>query len=370
MSTVIDLHAHPSLKTWLGGKRLGRRQRAKTGFAPLTLRSSYPSLRAGGVGVVWSSIYVPERRLASDCWLLWAASLLVPRLRRALGAEDPSRIAHRVIDHVEAEVDRVNEDEGATVITVPRDNGELDAAEAAGQLAFLHTFEGAHVLNGDLANVRAFHRRGVCSITLAHFYPNEAAPPVDAIPDDLLLRRLGCFRYREDLDAGLTSFGAELVAEMREVGMIVDLTHATPRARRQVYALPDPRHRPLVLSHTGMATLRDHPLNASPEDVRAVADTGGVIGVILYNHWLAGHGAEDRLHHVVRHVRELARLGGDDCVAFGSDFDGMTDPPDDLREPAHWPRLTRALETAGFDAARIEKFAYGNARRVLRDGWV
>ena len=274
-----------------------------------------------------------------------------------------------MIDHVEAEVDRVNEDAGATVITVARDNGELDAAEAAGQLAFLHTVEGAHVLNGDLANVRAFQRRGVCSITLAHFYPNEAAPPVDAIPDDFLLRRLGCFRYREDPDAGLTSFGAELVGEMRDVGVIVDLTHATPRARRAVYGLSDPRHRPLVFSHTGMATLRDHPLNASLEDVRAVADTGGVIGVILYNHWLAGHGAEDRLHHVVRHVRELARLGGDDCVAFGSDFDGMTDPPNDLREPAHWPRLTRALEIAGFDASRIEKFAYGNARRVLRDGW-
>ncbi|MFP4623645.1 MAG: dipeptidase [Gemmatimonadota bacterium] len=366
---VIDLHAHPSMKTYLGDRKLTRARRARKGFAPLVLRTTYPALRAGGVSAVLSSMYVPERRLLSDCWLFHLFGLYMPRLREALREDDPSRIAHRMLDHVEAEVARSNRELGEDAIAIPRSYAELEAAEASGRLALLHTFEGAHVLAGDLANVRAFQRRGVCSITLAHFYPNGVAPPVNAVPADFFLRRCGCFRYQGNPEAGLTPLGHAVVEEMLEVGVLVDLTHCTPRARREAYGVPNPRARPLVMTHTGMATLRDHPLNASREDARAIAATGGVIGIIFYNHWLAGPEAEDSSAHVVRHARELHDLAGEDAVAFGSDFDGMTTPPDDLRDPTGWPVLRRGLERAGFTASQVDKFLGGNARRVLRDGW-
>ncbi len=367
---VLDLHAHPSLKTYFTGRTLQHHQRARAGLAPHRLRSSYPSMRAGGVGALCSSVYVPERRLRSDCWPLAVAAVFLPRLRAPLRGDDPFRLANLVLDHVEREVARVNGAEGKTLLQVVRSNRELDGVEAAGSMALLHAFEGAHVLNGDVANVRRFQARGVCSITLAHFYDNGIAPPVDAIPHDLFLRRLGCFRARHDLDRGLTRLGFEVVEEMLEAGVLVDLTHSTPRARQDAYAMPNPRGRPMVMSHVGMATLFPAPLNASPADVRAIADLGGVVGIILDEYWLTGTRVGNALEHVVRHVRELTRLGGEACVAVGSDFDGMTDPPDGLREPAGWPRLRRALLSDGFSPVQVERFLAGNARRVLRDGWI
>ncbi len=92
---------------------------------------------------------------------------------------------------------------------------------------------------------------GVAMITIAHFYPNGVAAPVDAIPPDFALKKLGCFREPKDLTKGLLALGPDVVQEMFERGVVVDLTHCTPAARNDVYALANPKRRPLVFSHVG-----------------------------------------------------------------------------------------------------------------------
>jgi len=162
----------------------------------------------------------------------------------------------------------------------------------------------------------------------------------------------------------LPPLGRVVVEEMFRCGMIVDLTHCTVPARRDVYAIPNPG-RPLVMSHVGIDALHPNPMNANAQDIAAIAASGGVIGIIFYNYWLTDDPHHsDILSHVVDHVAALVAAGGEDIVAFGSDFDGMTDPPDDLREPAEWPALVTALEQR-FTAAQVDKFTGGNARRVL-----
>ncbi len=114
-------------------------------------------------------------------------------------------------------------------------------------------------------------------------------------------------------------------------------------------------------------------MNPTDEEIRVIAATGGVIGVIFYNHWLTTENVKkdgaDTLASVIQNIRHIYRVGGEDCVAFGSDFDGMTDPPDDLKEPGDLPNLTAALMVDGYTPEQIKKFLGGNVQRVLQEGW-
>lgn len=360
---VVDLHAHPGLKISLFGLRPDRCHRPGSAFNPLSLRCDLPKLVAGGVNVLCAAVYVPERGLLDDCPALNAATHLVPPVRHLIEG-DPCRGALRMLDDLEAALRHVPATGGVRPAVVGAASGVHDAL-ARGDLAVVHTLEGAHHLAGDPANVRRFHARGVAMLTLAHFYPNGMAPPVNGIPP--AQRVLGCFRRPKDLDAGLTPLGMDVLDEMLAVGMLADLTHCTPRARREALARIGTRA-PVVMSHVGAASLHDDPMNPAPDEVRRIADTGGVVGVIAMDHWLGGHTGQGGIALMVETVRALADQGGMDAVAIGTDFDGFTDPPDDLPDPAHLPRLTEALLAAGLGETDVAKFLGGNALRVLGGG--
>jgi membrane dipeptidase len=362
---VVDLHAHPSLKTTLFGLRWDRRHRAGSAFNPLSLRCDLPKLVAGGVDVLCSAVYVPERGLLDDCLPLRLATLFVPPFRRLVEG-DPFRGAMETLDEFEHIVATTPPVAGVRA-ALARSPAELAAHRDAGHLAIVHTLEGGHHLAEDAAHVARFAARGVAMLTLAHFYPNGVAPPVDGVPPSH--KSLGCFRSPKDLTAGLSPLGHDVIEEMLRVGMLVDLTHCTPPARREALDRIGTR-RPVVLSHVGAGTLHDTPMNPDPVDVRRVADSGGVIGVIAMDYWL-GRGGSDGggVALMVRTMRTLMDQGGIEVVALGTDFDGFTDPPDDLPDPAHLPRLTDALLAAGFHETAVERILGGNALRVLSEGW-
>ncbi len=371
-ATVVDLHAHPSTKTYFGNAKLTERQAAKKGFNLTRLRTNHPSLVAGGIDVLCSAIYVPEQNLKKDCWVFELGGIAIPKLDDALN-HPAEHTARTMLQQIETDVATVNATDPTRRMAIVKNNEELDRAVGRGDIAVIHTLEGAHPLMGDPANVATFKDLGVALITLAHFYPNQVSPPVEAIPHDFFLRALNCFTFEEDLSLGLLPQGPAVVEAMFDHGVIVDLTHSTPVARQEVYALPNPKHRPLVMTHVGTKAIRDVDMNPSDDEIRTIAETGGVIGVIFYNYWLTHADVAsldaDTLAFVLNHVRHIVNVGGEDCVAFGSDFDGMTDPPDDLREPADWPNLTAGLLAEGYTTSQIGKFLGGNARRVLQDGW-
>lgn len=97
--------------------------------------------------------------------------------------------------------------------------------------------------------------------------------------------------------------------------------------------------------------------------------SGGVIAVIFMNTWLGEHENKNGLDAIVATIRQITVVGGIDSVAIGSDFDGFTDPPDDLKDIAEMPRLTEALLEAGFSETEVEKILGLNMERVLHDGW-
>jgi len=362
---VIDSHVHPSLKTYLFRKKFVKTHRSGGAFNPFTLRVDLPKIIAGGVDAVISSIYLPEKGLLDDCKVLKFLRPFSPRRIRRLFTGDPLQRTIEILDHFERAVDTTRTN-GRELARVVRSTDELLAAKEEGVIAVVHAVEGAHSLGGRIESVEILAQHGVCMLTLAHFYENEVAAPVVGIPETM--QRFGCFKQPKDLERGLGAIGPAVVEEMLRLGVIIDLTHCTPKTRSEVYDLCGTR-RPLVFSHVGVQPLADVPMSPTAAEIARIADTGGVVAVIFMNYWLGEHDQKDGLDTIVATVKEIVDAGGIETVAIGSDFDGFTDPPDDLVDISRMPRLTDALLGAGFGDDDVEKILGTNLMRVLRSGW-
>lgn len=223
---------------------------------------------------------------------------------------------------------------------------EVEAAARDGVTAALLGVEGAHALDGDLDTLDRFARRGVRYLGLLHFSANEAGYPAFG-------------RGRRDSE-GLTSFGKALVRKCESLGVIVDLSHINKRGFLDACRMATV---PPVVSHTGVVGAYEHWRNIDDEQLRALADKGGVAGVIFCPRYLGGDG----LDPVIAHIRHIIDVAGEDTPALGSDWDGMIVPTRDLRDAAHLPLLTDALLKAGFSKRVIAKILRENVMRVLRE---
>ena len=362
---VIDAHVHPSLKTYLFRKKLHKTHRSGGAFNPFTMRVDLPKTIAGGVNALISSIYLPERGLLEDCKPLKLLSKIAPKRMRRLFKGDPFERTIEILDDFESAVAKANR-HGRELARVVRSTDEIRQAKADGVVAVIHAVEGAHSLGGQVENVETLSDRGVCMLTLAHFYANEVAAPVVGIPPSM--QKLKCFKQPKDLNLGLGPLGPPVIEEMLRLGMVIDLTHCTPKARGEAYEICGSQ-RPLVFSHVGVLPLAEDPMSPTEDEIRTIADTGGVIAVIFMNYWLGEHESKDGVDAIVATVKAIAEVGCIDAVAIGSDFDGFTDPPDDLKDIAQMPRLTHALLEAGLSDTEIEKILGLNMERVLRMGW-
>ncbi len=118
-----------------------------------------------------------------------------------------------------------------TRLEVAKSRRELEEVTARGNIAFLHAVEGGHSLEENAANAQKFFDLGVSSLTLAHFYFNGVASPVDGVPKKM--KPPFCFRRKKDLSKGLELLGRDVVEEMVRLGMLIDMTHCTPLARER-----------------------------------------------------------------------------------------------------------------------------------------
>lgn len=200
--------------------------------------------------------------------------------------------------------------------------------------------EGAHPLEGEIANLDRLEAAGYRLIGLHHFFDNELGGSLHGVGD-----------------AGLTDFGRQVVKEVAARGMILDLAHSSPQVARDVIEMTD---MPLVVSHTGIRSHCDTKRNYPDDLMQAIAATGGVIGI---GYW-EDVTCDDSPLGVARTIEAAIDLVGEDHVALGSDYDGTVTTGFDTAELA---ALTQAMLDIGLTEAQIRKVAGGNMVRVLRD---
>ena len=380
-ATIVDLHVHPSMQQQLFRRNLNWRyviDRTLHGN-PMSVRASFPRLHDGGFDVIFSTVYVPERGILKDFPIVKWFRFLRPDLWRKLIVSSPYDATLKIMDDMEAAVassTRDNSMKMAHTVT------ELEAVLVLQKrrerpIAVIHAVEGCHSLgykeasDDDVMNhLEALYQRGVISITLAHFYPNRVVNPCYPFPEDIARLAANPTLWR-DLTLGLTDLGKRVVERMIELGMLIDLSHSTPVARRQVYDIVDTSGKrvPLIASHVGAYAVDPSPYNMTDWEIQRIARDGGVIGVIFMPYWLMPKESGQGINFISRHIQYLVDTGGEDVVGIGTDFDGFTTPPDDLDNASQMPRLTQRLVVDGHSEARIKKILGGNALRAIRQGW-
>jgi membrane dipeptidase len=201
------------------------------------------------------------------------------------------------------------------------------------------TIEGAHALEGDLANLDRLYDAGFRMIAPSHFFDTEIGGSAHGL-------RKG----------GLTELGKKWVARMEAKRMIVDLAHASPQTIDDVLALA---RRPVFVSHTGvLATCATYNRNLSDEQLRRIAATGGVIGIGFWEFATCGKDVAA----VVGAIQHALGVIGANHIALGSDWDGYVASPIDAAGVA---RITDALFQAGVAREDIAKIMGGNVIRLL-----
>lgn len=224
--------------------------------------------------------------------------------------------------------------------------GDVLQCQSNGKIAALLALEDGRVVQGQLERLTWLYQLGIRLITLTWNHKNCFGAPNSQNPTEM--------------NTGLTSFGTDAVRFMEELGLLVDVSHLSDGGFWDVVRVS---RKPFLASHSNCRALCPHPRNLTDAMIRAVADHGGVIGITLEPKFLTDP-PESTLEGVVRHVQHAVRVGGRDCVALGSDFDGVSGALE-LSDASQMPRLFDALRNAGFSCDLCEAIAFRNAVRVL-----
>jgi membrane dipeptidase len=315
---AVDLHADTPKLMHKVGYDLGQRHEPPLPGARYVGHVDLPRLREG--------------KMAGQFFGLW--TFPYPRAGCAQSVHDQ-------LDALDEQIARLPEQVGWC-----KSADDLVAARASGRLAAFAGIEGGHALEGRLGNVETFARRGVRYLGLLHFSANDLGRPALGVG-------------RKDTE-GLTPFGREVVVEANRCGVMVDLAHINRKGFFEALALSST---PSIVSHTGVAGVNRHWRNIDDEQLRAVADRGGVVGIIFAPRYLGADGIDA----VCAHVLHTVAVAGEDVVALGSDYDGMVKPPRGLEDISAMPRLTAALLAKGMSRAAVRKLLGENVLRVLGD---
>lgn len=370
-SVLVDLHAHPSLNVSLFHRALtSKLYPSSRAFDPFSVRTDYSRLHTGGVDTLLSVLYAPEKGILEECPPLRLLKYFAPRLWKKVYARPYFDVTMQMMDEIEKEVQKARDPQtNDNLICFAHSNRELREILSQGDnrpIAMVHCLEGAHCLDGKIENLDKLFQRGVAYMILAHFFENELVHPCYPWPESI--QKFGFFQSERNIWLGLKPFGEQVVERMVELGMLIDVSHCTPPARARIYDIVGNRA-PLIASHVGAYDINPDPYNLQDWEIKRIADTGGIVGVIFMNYWLMPRESKRGLNFIVRTIDHMVNKAGIDHVGIGSDFDGFTDPPDDMKDASQLPRLTQRLLVAGYQRDEIQKIWGGNALRVLMDGW-
>jgi membrane dipeptidase len=243
-------------------------------------------------------------------------------------------------------------------LQVARNLADLSAArEGSGPPAAVLHLEGAEAIDPDLEALSLWYAAGLRSLGPVWSRPNAFGHGVPFISPS-----------SPDTGPGLTDAGRRLVQRCAQLGILVDLSHLNAAGFWDVARLG---MGPLVASHSGAHALCAASRNLTDDQLDAVGDSDGLVGIVFACPFLREDFADDPdtpVQLIARHAAYVAERIGVEHVALGSDFDGATIPAE-IGDAAGMPRVLEALADIGFKAPEIEAIAWENWRRVLAAWW-
>ncbi|PTX58671.1 membrane dipeptidase [Melghirimyces profundicolus] len=248
----------------------------------------YGNGRKNGLDVTWSGVR------KSRVLLQVFAVFVPPEVPRSQSWQVALDQVDRFYEEVVKEADRLR----------PVFSGEdlKDLKRKGGRIGGLLSLEGADALQGSLSHLRLLYRLGVRQVGLTWNHANEAADGIE-----------------EERGGGLTRFGKQLVAEMDRLGMVLDVSHLSVKGFWDVMETGIP----VVASHSNTRAVCSHPRNLLDDQVRALVRNDGLIGVTFVPRFIHDDPDAATVDGILRHIEHICSLGGENRIAFGSDFDGI-----------------------------------------------
>ncbi|MCC6214892.1 MAG: membrane dipeptidase [Polyangiaceae bacterium] len=323
-SDVIDLHVDSFIWNRIFGYRLERSHGLGLFGGRFYSQVDFPRILEGGLtGATWVITTNPLRSAAGRA-RAFAANL--ERLRGIFAG--------------------VSEQ-----FTVVEDVAGYRAAREAGKHAAFLAIQGGSALDRDADALDLIPGRAILRVTVVHLYSSSLG--TTSAP----LRRGG--------DTGLTDAGRDFVRRLEARRIFPDLAHISRQGFWDAVEVHD-RTLPLLVTHTGVCGVHEHWRNLDDRQLRAVADSGGVAGIMYQSSFLDGSFLGCRAEAVVRHLEHAVQTIGDDHVALGSDWDGAITPPLDLKTPVELPRLVELMLARGMKESSIVKILGANFLRVVQ----
>jgi membrane dipeptidase len=330
---VLDLHIDTLLWTRLLGYDLGARHRNRLPTSPFACHLDLPRAADGGLDAAVLGLVINPREVHRE---LITPLRLLARLEKQRGIEQTLLTLDLLGSAAKRHPER---------LVFARSGSEIRRACAEGKFAGLVCLEGAHGIEGSLDHLRDAHARGLRMLGIVHFQANEAAYPMTVSAFD---------------DRGLTPFGCDLLAELEPLRIVADLAHLNGPGVDDALGI---MKRPFVVSHTACRALHDHSRCLTDDQIRRIANAGGVIGIAVGRNFVGPGGLE----RYVDHVEHVIRVGGAGAAALGSDFDGMVVPVPTFPDVSAFPRVTQVLLARGHSVEVIRGVLGENALRVLTD---
>lgn len=312
-ATVFDGHCDTILEVINHKRSLGSRT--------LVGHLDIPRMKEGGVDVQFfavfiEDIYKPDRSL-----------------KRTL----------QLIDCFYKEIEKNQDD-----ISLATNYNQIEEVNRAGKIAAILSIEGGEALEGDLGVLRVLYKLGVRLLTLTWNQRNQIA---DGIGES----RTG---------SGLTEFGLKVIDEMNRLGMLIDVSHLSETGFWDVIKRSKA---PIVASHSNCYALCPHLRNLKDEQIKALADKGGVIGITFVPNFLTQEKRKTTVEDVVKHIDYLVEKVGIDYIGLGSDFDGTGGLPLGLEGVDKVPNITKGLLDRGYKEKDIKKILGENFLRVFKE---
>lgn len=202
------------------------------------------------------------------------------------------------------------------------------------------TIENASALGGKLNNIAYFREQGTVMMSLSWNGENDLAGGSDAV-------------------GGLKPLGKDAVKEIENCGIILDVSHLNEEGFRDVCNIA---RKPFVASHSNCYDICPHRRNLKKWQIKEIIDRGGLIGINFYPTFL---GSESAFELIRQNIEYLLSLGGEDCIALGSDFDGAK-MSDELKTADDVVKLYDYLLSSGISRQTVEKAFYTNAKQEVR----
>ena len=249
-----------------------------------------------------------------------------------------------LLDKYNQEIKKLHEN-GIDVLQVrtAEDAGNVLKHKAATLLAI----EEGGAIDGSLEALRCLYELGVRAMTLTWSNRNDIADGIN----------------EEATGSGLTLFGKQVVAEMNRLGMLVDVSHISTAG---FWSVIETSTKPIIATHSNAKSLCAHPRNLNDEQIKALAQNGGLAGITFAGQFLEGDWRNACIESVYKHIDYMLNLiGNDDHIGFGSDFDGISHPPYNIQGVQDYKPLIEYLSKYYSDET-INKITHQNVINLLQ----